>query len=177
MSHLKSIAQTSRRTALICASVLATALIAPAAVAGDGLYSVQLNKTEILRLPADAGTVIVGNPEIADVSIHAANTIFVVGKGYGETNLIILDKNGNTMMSSDIQVITPQSQNQVRIFNSGQGRQTFNCGPNCNPSPTLGDSQAFIEGNTGENAGDPISNFFAAAAEAVGDNGAIPPPS
>jgi hypothetical protein len=164
MPKFDFIAKMTRQSALVFGSTLALALIAPAASAGDGLYSVQLNKTEILRLPADAGTVIVGNPDIADVSIHAANTIFVVGKGYGETNLIILDKNGNTMMSSDIQVITPQSQNQVRIFNSGRGRQTYNCGPHCNPSPTLGDSQSFVEGNTGES--DPLSNFFASAAQA-----------
>jgi len=160
MPKLDSIAKITRRFAFICGSALSLAVIAPAAYAGDGLYSVQLNKTEILRLPADAGTVIVGNPDIADVSIHAANTIFVVGKGYGETNLIVLDKNGNTMMSSDIQVITPQSRNQVRIFNSGRGRQTFNCGPHCNPSPTLGDAAAFVEGNTAESS--PLSNLFAA---------------
>jgi len=100
-----------RAAALVTATGLATLLSAPA-FAADGLYSVQINKTEVLRLPAPASAVIIGNPEIADVSIHSADTVFVVGKGYGETNLLILDKNGNTMMSSDIQVITPQSRNQ-----------------------------------------------------------------
>lgn len=152
------------------AAVLSTLSLAAPAMAGDGLYSVQINKTEVLRLPAPASAVIVGNPEIADVSIHSADTIFVVGKGYGETNLLILDKNGNTMMSSDIQVITPQSRNQVRIFNAASGRQTYNCGPSCNPSPTLGDSNDFIEGNTGGGSSDPLSNLFAAAAGSSNGN-------
>ena len=161
-----------RAAALSAAAILAVVSVAPQAFAADGLYSVQINKTEVLRLPAPASAVIVGNPDIADVSIHSADTIFVVGKGYGETNLLILDKAGNTMMSSDIQVITPQSRNQVRIFNSATGRQTYNCGPSCNPSPTLGDSSDFIDGNTG-GSGDPLTNLFAAAANAArGESGA-----
>ncbi len=150
-----------RAAAFTAAAFVAATFMAAPAYAADGLYSVQINKTEVLRLPAPASAVVVGNPEIADVSIHAADTILVVGKGYGETNILILDKNGNTMMSSDIQVITPQSRNQVRIFNSANSRQTYNCGPSCNPSPTLGDAQAFIDGNTGENDS-PMSNLFAA---------------
>jgi len=149
-----------RAVACSAAALLAMNFMAAPAHASDGLYSVQINKTEVLRLPAPASAVIVGNPDIADVSIHSADTILVVGKGYGETNLLILDKSGNTMMSSDIQVITPQSRNQVRIFNSANGRQTYNCGPSCNPSPTLGDAQDFIDGNTGQNSS-PLSNLFA----------------
>lgn len=150
-----------RAAALSAAALVAATFTAAPAFAADGLYSVQINKTEVLRLPAPASAVVVGNPEIADVSIHAADTLLVVGKGYGETNLLILDKNGNTMMSSDIQVITPQSRNQVRIFNAANSRQTFNCGPSCNPSPTLGDAQDFIDGNTSENPR-PLNNPFAA---------------
>ena len=168
-----------RAAALVTATGLATLISAPA-FAADGLYSVQINKTEVLRLPAPASAVIIGNPEIADVSIHSADTVFVVGKGYGETNLLILDKNGNTMMSSDIQVITPQSRNQVRIFNASNNRQTYNCGPSCNPSPTLGDSSDFIDGNTGDSS-DPLTNLFAAAANSAnsssnGSRSSIPNP-
>ncbi len=167
MTNVKFLAQTARRLAITGAAITATIAIASSAHAEDGLYSVQLNKTEILRLPQAASAVIIGNPEIADVSIHSADTIFIVGKGYGETNLIILDKAGNTMMSSDIQVITPQSRNQVRIFNAANNRQTYNCGPSCNPSPTLGDSEDFVEGNTNKGS-DPLSNLFAAAAKLGG---------
>lgn len=152
----------ARRAALTAASVLMTGFTATSANASDGLYSVQLNKTEILRLPAAAGAVIIGNPDIADVSIHAADTLLVVGKGYGETNIIVMDKQGNTMMNSDIQVITPQSKNQVRVFNANS-RMTYNCGPSCNPSPTLGDSDDFVSDNTASGGGGILENLFAAA--------------
>ena len=156
----------ARVTALSTIAFLATTVFSGPAHAQDGLYSVQINKTEVLRLPAPASAVIVGNPDIADVSVHSADTLFIVGKGYGETNLVILDKNGTTMMSSDIQVITPQSRNQVRIFNANS-RETYNCGPSCNPSPTLGDNGDFVEGNTASNSGNPLTNLFAAAANSV----------
>lgn len=167
MKFVAKLDRYTRAAALTATALITTTALAIPAAAADGLYSVQINKTEILRLPAAASAVIVGNPEIADVSIHSADTIFIVGKGYGETNLLILDKNGNTMMNSDVQVITPQSRNQVRIFNASNGRQTYNCGPSCNPSPTLGDSEDFVDGNTG-GGGDPLSNLFAAAASAAG---------
>jgi len=46
-------------------------------------YSVSLNKTEIVRLPSAASAVIIGNPNIADVSVHASDTLFVIGRGFG----------------------------------------------------------------------------------------------
>lgn len=165
----------TRSAMIISATIFATLSLSSTALAGDGLYTVQINKTEVLRLPGPASAVVVGNPDIADVSIHAADTIFVVGKGYGETNLLILDKDGNTMMSSDIQVITPQSRNQVRIFNSANNRQTYNCGPSCNPSPTLGDSDDFVTNNSNE--GNPLANLLAEAISGDGNNTAPAAPS
>ena len=117
--------------------------------AGDPIFRVDLNKTQIVRLPAKAGSIVVGNPAIADVSIQSADMIFVVGRGYGETNLVILDRQGNTMMDADIQVTAVTPTNGVRVFNGGM-RATFNCAPYCQPAPVLGDSPDFIGANTGE---------------------------
>ncbi len=118
------------------------------AVAGNfahsnSAYSVEINKTEIVRLPVSASAVIIGNPAIADVSVHAANTLFVVGRGYGETNLIVLDANGKTVMDTDIQVLQIPSKHSVRVFNRS-ARQSYNCAPNCQPSPVIGDDPEFL---------------------------------
>lgn len=106
-------------------------------------YSVEINKTEIVRLPVRASAVVIGNPAIADVSVHAADTLFVVGRGYGETNLIVLDANGNTIMDTDIQVLQKPSEHSVRVFNRSL-RQSYNCAPNCQPSPVIGDDPDFL---------------------------------
>ena len=126
-------------------SVLATTV--PAQARNAQTYTVQLNKTEILRLPGPASSIIVGNPKIADISVQSSDLLFVVGRGYGETNLIILDALGNTMMNADLQVVNTLSRHGVRLYN-GKSRETYSCIPFCGPSPVLGDNSSFIGGNT-----------------------------
>jgi len=111
-------------------------------------YSVELNKTEVVYLPANAGAVVIGNPEIADVSVHSANTIFVVGRGYGETNLVVLNSAGHKIMDADIQVTNNLPTHGVRLYN-GKERETYNCSPYCQPAPVLGDGAEFLSANQG----------------------------
>ncbi len=129
----------------------AAMVVSAHAQAGDfsGTYSVELNKTEIVRLSEPAAAVVIGNPKIADVSVHSSDTVFVLGRGYGQTNLIILNSNGDTIMDADIQVVAPISVGNVRLY-EGRNRSTFSCAPNCLPSPVLGDSVEFVVLNTPE---------------------------
>lgn len=110
-------------------------------------YKVELNKTEIVRLPGAAASVIIGNPKIADVTVQSSDLLFVVGRGYGETNLIILDVHGNTMMNADLQVVNTLPKTGVRLY-KGTNRETYSCIPYCGPSPVLGDNRSFIGNNT-----------------------------
>lgn len=155
------------------AAAIGVLSLSPLAIAGQYMtngqaYQVELNKTQILRLPASAGAVIIGNPSIADVSVHAADTLFVVGRGYGETNLIILDRQGQTLMDADIQVSQSVSSQSVRVFNRGN-RQSYNCAPTCQPSPVLGDSPDFIDDFTSSER--PIISSEALGAQGVSPQG------
>jgi hypothetical protein len=125
----------------------AMAASAPAQAGAQNSYTVELNKTEIVRLPSAATSIIVGNPKIADVTVQSSDLIFVVGRGYGETNLIILDSQGNTMMNADLQVVNTLPHQGVRLYN-GKNRETYSCIPFCGPSPVLGDDRGFISANT-----------------------------
>ena len=107
-------------------------------------YSVQINRTQILRLPAMAATVVVGNPDIADISVHSADTLFIIGRGYGQTNIIALDDLGQTILNANITVQAPISASSLRIVNIGGGQESYNCAPYCLPAPILGDTQNFI---------------------------------
>ena len=127
--------------------VMAAGAALPAHAGNAESYTVELNKTEILRLPGSAASIIIGNPKIADVTVQSSDLLFVVGRGYGETNLIILDAQGNTMMNADLQVVNTLSDHGVRLYN-GKSRETYSCIPFCGPSPVLGDNRAFITGNT-----------------------------
>jgi len=127
--------------------MMAIGTSAPAQAGNTQSYTVELNKTEIVRLPGAAASIVIGNPKIADVTVQSSDLIFVVGRGYGETNLIILDAQGNTMMNADLQVVNTLPRNGVRLYN-GKARETYSCIPFCGPSPVLGDQGDYISDNT-----------------------------
>lgn len=135
------------KSIMLMAGLIACA--SPALAGSDDVYKVELNKTEIVRLPGAASSIIVGNPKIADVTVHSVDTIFVVGRGFGETNLIVLDAQGNTMMDTNLQVVNTLSSHGVRLYNARM-RETYSCIPYCGPSPVLGDNPEFISMNTTE---------------------------
>ena len=134
--------------AILALGALALTPFAAHAGTANSHYSVELNKTEVVYLPDNAGAVVIGNPEIADVSVHSANTIFVVGRGYGETNLVVLNAAGHKIMDADIQVVNNLPPHGVRLYN-GKERETYNCAPYCQPAPVLGDSPEFLQSNQG----------------------------
>ena len=132
----------------------------PMRVIDQGQYSVQLNKTELVRLPEAASAVVVGNPAIADVSVHSSDTIFIVGRGFGATNLIVLNTRGETIMNADVHVVNSTTSNNVQVFHGSAGmRSTYNCSPYCQPAPILGDNTDFVSKN--QSQADVISNTFA----------------
>ena len=108
-------------------------------------YTVQLNKSQLVRLPESAAAVIVGNPNIADVSVHSNTMVFLLGRGYGETNLIVLNSSGDTIVDTNVKVTAEVGQGRVRVHQSGVGRSTYSCHPYCLPAPTLGDNPEFSE--------------------------------
>ena len=128
------------------AAGLAYLLPLPLATATE--LAVTIDKTQILRLPAPASTVVVGNPSIADVSIHSENTLFIVGRGYGETNIIILDKNNEMIMDTNILVKNPRT--GVRLFKVGKGKETYSCTPYCMQAPILGDIPSYVSKYSGK---------------------------
>ena len=142
--------------------VIAASASAPAQARDAENFTVELNKTEILRLPGAATSIIIGNPKIADVTVQSSDIIFVVGRGYGETNLIILDSQDNTLLNADLQVVNTLSNHGVRLYN-GKERETYSCIPFCGPSPVLGDATRFIGNNTSRERSLNASTAFTAS--------------
>ncbi len=99
---------------------------------------VQVNMARILRIPSAAETVIIGNPGIADVTIQDAQTLILTGRGYGTTNLIVLDAAGNPIIDTLIEVVQGQG-NIITVF-QGSVRMTLACAPGCQRVIMLGDN-------------------------------------
>ena len=120
----------------------AVALIAPkAAPAAD--VTVILDQAKLLKLPEKVATVVLGNPLIADVSLQPGGLMVVTGKGYGMTNIVVLDRAGAVLMEKTVEVQGPGG--DVVVVYRGVERGTYSCTPDCERRITLGDSNAYFE--------------------------------
>ena len=149
-------------------SFIALGILAVPGLANAQDYNVDINKTEIVYLPSPAAAVVIGNPEIADVSVHSPDTLFLVGRGYGETNLLVLDAQGQTVLNAGVTVSQSAKRSNVRVFKMGQGRETYNCTPTCQPAPVLGDAPVFTGNFKG--TANPINNTTATGAISRGSS-------
>lgn len=99
---------------------------------------VKLDQAVVLKLPERASTVVIGNPLIADFSIQPGGLAVITGKGYGATNVIVMDHGGAVMMEKVVEVEEPSG--RIVVVYRGPTRQTYSCTPNCVTRVTLGDT-------------------------------------
>jgi Flp pilus assembly secretin CpaC len=118
----------------LSAAALAFALVAAplAASAQNGALNVEIDRSARVQLSGTAASVIVGNPQIADVSMVDANTLFIVGKGYGVTEVVAVDRAGRTLFQREI-VVSGGSTGSVRVWRGAQATE-MTCGASCTPS-------------------------------------------
>ena len=114
--------------------LLAAALIAApmTASAQNGALNVEIDRSARVQLNGPASSVIVGNPAIADVTVVDANTLFIVGKGYGVTEVVAVDGVGRTLFQREI-IVTGGSTGTVRVWRGAQATEMA-CGSSCAPS-------------------------------------------
>jgi Flp pilus assembly secretin CpaC len=108
----------------ICALLLSLSV---PAFAGEPL-TIQSDSSKLLTVSADPGTVVIGNPAIADVTMNGKQ-IFIHGRSFGETNLLIMDTAGNQIVNFDI-TVAANADNTVTLYR-GTARSTFSCSPTC----------------------------------------------
>ena len=119
------------RRLLIVAALSASAL-AGSAAAQSGPISVEIDHSTRVQLGGAAGSVIVGNRQIADVTVVDANTLFVTGKGYGVTEIVAVDQIGRTLFHGEV-VVTAPAAGQVRVWRGGALTEMA-CAASCAPT-------------------------------------------
>ncbi len=63
-----------------------------------------LGKADIINLPDDISDVLVADPSIVDIQAVKSNRLYAVGLEVGDTNIIVLDADGNVAKRIDIHV-------------------------------------------------------------------------
>lgn len=113
------------------------------AAAPDEVLRVNLDQAKIARIPEGTSTLVIGNPIVADVTmLKGAGAMVVTGKGFGETNLIALDAQGNVLDEKTVRVVPTGS---VLVVQRGMERESYSCAPQCMPTIQLGDGKSFVD--------------------------------
>lgn len=105
-------------------SLLIPALCAAATAAGPVAAAVRLavpvSHAARLQIPGVAGSVVVGDPAVADALVIDRHTIYVQGKANGLTEIVVLDLNGRQVWAGDVAVVTP-SEGRVSVVRGAGG--------------------------------------------------------
>jgi Flp pilus assembly secretin CpaC len=118
----------------------AVALAASPAVALAML--VPINHAQRIDVRGDAASVVVGNPKIASVTVVGAHILYIMGRGAGSTNVVVLDKSGRTLFTGEVTVAATGA--NVSLYR-GDRRIQVNCSYGC-VEEAEGDTQASIGG-------------------------------
>lgn len=117
--------------------------VAALAEPASATIAVNVDQAKLVKLPDRVSTIVVGNPLIADVTLQNGGIIVVTGKGYGATNFVAMDRGGQILVESQIQVAGPTDQ-LVTVYR-GVERETYSCMPICQKRVTLGDGDHFFK--------------------------------
>jgi pilus assembly protein CpaC len=141
LSHMKNIPSINRKSnlavklassaaVLISSLLLSAPMVVKPALASDmvarapdaapsdqgRVVRMNLNKTMIIHLPADAKDVLVGNVETVDAVVRNKNTLYIFSRHVGSTNVFVFDPNGDQVLNLDLEVTSDPSalQNLLR---------------------------------------------------------------
>lgn len=120
------------RSLAVLAAVGLAGGVASAALAQARPLNIEIDSATRVQLRAPAGSVIVANPRIADVTVVDANTLFITGKGYGVTDVVVVDALGRSLFQTQI-VVSAGSTGAVRVWRGGDATDMA-CGSTCSPS-------------------------------------------
>lgn len=124
--------QFGKLAVIFLAAVSLLATTAAMAMADD--IRIAPNQAIPVRLGAPAEGVAIGNPAIAAVSVQNDQLLFVTGRSYGTTNLVIVGAGGRVLYSGRV-VVSPNETDVVMLTRGAETAQ-LECTPLCTSRAT-----------------------------------------
>ena len=90
--------------ALPAASAMADKADLPLTSLDDPMINIMVGKAEMVSLDGNVSDVLVANPSIVDVMAVKSNQLYLVGSALGDTNIMILDEDGNVLKRLNVHV-------------------------------------------------------------------------
>jgi Flp pilus assembly secretin CpaC len=104
------------------------ALIAVTGAAPAQSLLVPVGEARTIKLETDANTAVIGDIDIADARIAFGDTVVLIGKHQGTSNLIVYDDSGREIHNSTIMVVSASDKNVVALI-TGSRRTILDCSP------------------------------------------------
>lgn len=130
------------RLVLLGTAALLTADCGAFAAPSAGV-SVPMDEVRMIAFSQPVTTVYVGNPMIADVTMIDPEHAFVLGKTFGETNVIALGSNGKQVSNEHVVVFG----RRVGAVTLNRGAETYNytcTALHCETQPVPGDPNPYF---------------------------------
>lgn len=125
----------------VLSSIASAVAWASVAIAGEAI-SIETDQTRTIVIPSIPGAIVIGNPLIADVSVQG-NKLFVLGRSFGTTNMVVLNVQGEEVANFEISV-KHVTDNAVSLYRAGY-RQSYNCAPMCESELQIGDEFEYFK--------------------------------
>lgn len=133
------------------------------------------DKSELIRLDGEAGSIVIGNPLHINVIADSSTTLVIVPRSPGATHFTVLSKQGEVLMQRHVIVASPK-ENYIRVKktcreDSGDGCQetnVFYCPDMCHEIGLAQDDET--------SSGDSETNDDAGGNDNAGGNSNDPPP-
>jgi Flp pilus assembly secretin CpaC len=119
-----------RRAISMLALIWATSTAASSAVAAHGGLAVELNHSRRVVVPGAIANVLVVDPKVADVAVLDDHSVIVLGRGYGETEIVVTDHAGRLLMDSRI-AVTGNAGGLVTVYHGTQDALEYSCSSRC----------------------------------------------
>jgi hypothetical protein len=121
----------------VAAVGIGAATFGMSAMASAADIKVYLGEDVVVRLPDRVSTIVIGQPFIADVSMQSGGLVVITGKGYGTTNLVVLDRAGAVLADHAVLVQGPADADYV-VVHKAAARRTYYCGGSkCEPTTAM----------------------------------------
>lgn len=87
-----------------CIAALGSLAVMGAAVAAERTVTVEINKGAMVKLDRPASSVVVADPNTADIQVVSPRLVFVHGKKVGQTSLYAVDAQDDPILNATIEV-------------------------------------------------------------------------
>ncbi len=89
---------------ILISALIIVSFIAQSMAGSTRNVVVEINKGVLLKLSGAASSIVIANPDIADVQVVSPKMIYINGRSVGETSILAIDENDKVIVNANVSV-------------------------------------------------------------------------